>query len=50
VPTVRYVIDDGDPRSPQADALMHELRPRYRELGFTLLYSRDGVEVWRRAA
>lgn len=45
---VRYVVDDGDPRRPYAARLMGELRPRLPRLGFSLLYSRDGVQVWRR--
>lgn len=47
--SVRYVIDDGNPRRAYAARLMHELRPRLPGLGFRLLYSRDGVRVWRRA-
>ena len=49
VPTVRYVIDDGDTRRPYAARLMRALRPRFPGMGFTLLYSRDGVRLWRRA-
>jgi hypothetical protein len=48
-PTVRYVVDDGEPRRPYAATLMRELRPRFSGLGFTLVYNRDGVHVWRRA-
>jgi uncharacterized membrane protein len=48
VPTVSYVIDDGDPRRPYAARLMRELRPRIPEMGFRLVFNRQGVRVWRR--
>jgi uncharacterized membrane protein len=49
LPSVSYVIDDDDPRSPYAASLMRELRPRIPAMGFRLVFDREGVRVWRRA-
>ena len=46
---VRYVIDDSDHLDPYPQKLMRQLRPRLPGLGFTIVFDRDGVRVWRRA-